>query len=154
MIRDVKYVAKSPEGMARAARALLARAKKSSRASAFVLGLSGDLGAGKTTFVKMLARELGVKRNVTSPTFILERNYPIPRTSRYAKYFARLAHIDAYRLTKHDPTFSHHLFRLMRDPRLIILIEWPERITMLLPKGTAHISFSAPNEHTRVVEMK
>src|SRR5438552_2904269 len=65
--------------------------------SATVLGFYGDLGSGKTTFTQSMARALGVKENVTSPTFILEKIYKLEE-----QQFSHLIHIDAYRFDKSD----------------------------------------------------
>ncbi len=151
MIESMKYAAKSPEGMARVARAVFSHVRRAPLDCAYVVGLSGELGAGKTTFTKILARELGIKRNVSSPTFILERTYRIPSSGRYARRFSRLVHIDAYRLTRHDTIFANHLRALRSDPRNLILIEWPERIGRMLPKNILRISFAHKDEKTRIV---
>ena len=64
-----------------------------SRNEALVVGLYGNLGAGKTAFTQAVARELGIQEIVTSPTFVIEKIYPTSHP-----HFARLIHIDAYRL--------------------------------------------------------
>src|SRR3989338_3678065 len=73
------------------------------KSGATVVGLSGDLGSGKTSFVQGVANALGVSEHVTSPTFILERIYKlsVPKPSTYdlvPNTFSHLVHIDAYRL--------------------------------------------------------
>lgn len=147
----MRFVIRKPAEMDRVARTLLVRARSAPDEHAYVVGLSGELGAGKTTFTKRLAKEFGIKRNISSPTFILEHTYHIPSSSRYAKQFSRLVHIDAYRLTEHDTIFVNHFRVLRSDPRNLILIEWPERIRALLPKGALRISFAHRNEKTRIV---
>jgi tRNA threonylcarbamoyl adenosine modification protein YjeE len=89
---------------------------------AHVVGLKGDLGAGKTTFVQMVAKELGVTATVTSPTFVFVQVYGIDHGP-----FRRLVHIDAYRLSKDDPdTIGWREYRA--DPANLILVEWPEHL--------------------------
>ena len=149
----MRYTIRTTEKMKGVARALLARAQKAPKTRAFIAGLSGELGAGKTTFAKSLAKELGIRRNVISPTFILERAYTIPKTSRYSRRFARLIHIDAYRLTEHDTLFATYLAYLVRDPKNLIVIEWPERIKIIVPKKTPILSFAHKNERERIVIM-
>ncbi len=153
MMKEMKYVVHTPQEMSRATRALLAHAWQKYVRRACIVGLSGELGAGKTTFTKVLARELGIKRNIISPTFILERVYMIPRTHVLSKRFSRLVHIDAYRLTEHDGAFATHLSERMHDPKNLIVIEWPERIQTLLPKQTFFISFAHKDEHTRIITL-
>src|SRR3989344_5194711 len=89
---------------------------------AYLVGLKGELGAGKTTFVQEIARILGVPEQVTSPTFVLVRTYPIARPP-----FFRLIHVDAYRLHADDTdTFGFGAYRA--DPQNLIFAEWPEHL--------------------------
>lgn len=150
----MKYTIKKPEETTRPARALLACTMRAAKKRAFVAGLSGDLGAGKTTFVKALAKELGIRRTLQSPTFILERDYKIPGLHPLSARFSHLIHIDAYRLTEHDNMFAGHLQTLMNNPENLILIEWPERIKKILPKDTLFISFAHKDEKTRTVTIR
>lgn len=103
---------------------------------ATVVALSGDLGAGKTTFAQAVARALGVEETVSSPTFVIEKVYQLSGQS-----FEKLIHIDAYRLES-----AHELEVLgwretVADPNNLILIEWPERLAALVPEGAIHIRF-------------
>lgn len=99
-----------------------------------VICLSGHLGAGKTAFVKGVARALGIHENVTSPTFVIMKIYDIPTTrsggaSRGAIWpWKRLAHIDAYRLEKPEELGAIDFKDLVSDPHNLIMIEWPENI--------------------------
>lgn len=93
-----------------------------------VLALSGNLGAGKTTFVQGLAAGLGIKDPIQSPTFILLNLYD------------RLAHFDLYRLKK-TKDFVDLGFQEYLETNLICAIEWPERIEELLPKRTIRVHF-------------
>src|ERR1700739_2778621 len=80
-----------------AARFALGLAPHEDRAT--VVTLSGDLGAGKTTFVQAAANALGIEENVTSPTFVIEKIYQLPKKSDVRhRFFKRLVHVDAYRL--------------------------------------------------------
>jgi len=91
-----------------------------------VLALSGDLGAGKTTFVKGLAKAWGVEETVTSPTFNL---YTIYRGSR------QLVHLDAYRLGTSAELGALMLEDFLHSP-WCLAVEWPERIAEALPEST------------------
>ena len=104
--------------------------------SATILALSGDLGAGKTTFAQGIARALGVEEQVTSPTFVIEKIYQLQNQT-----FTRLIHIDAYRLT--DPHELEVLGwkEIIADPANLILIEWPEKVAGLIPADAINISF-------------
>jgi tRNA threonylcarbamoyladenosine biosynthesis protein TsaE len=98
-----------------------------------ILALSGDLGAGKTTFVQGLAKGLGISEPVQSPTFVLLNIYD------------KLAHFDLYRLKK-SSEFTGLGFEEYFDREGICVIEWPDRIADILPKGTVYIDFIYQNE--------
>ncbi len=93
--------------------------------SSFVIHLIGDMGAGKTTFTKYLARALGVTDEVQSPTFTLMREYDLPADG-YNKY-DKVLHIDAYRFDTRDEGKALRLNKRLKE-RNIILIEWPMRM--------------------------
>jgi len=109
-----------------------------------IILLEGDLGSGKTAFTKALAKAFGVSDTVTSPTFILEKVYQIK-----SERFSRLIHIDAYRFENPGEANVLNLKLLFNDPANLIVIEWPERITELLPKDAHKISFAFVDESTR-----
>ena len=107
--------------------------------NAMVIGLSGDLGAGKTTFVKALVRGLGVRKKVISPTFIIMRSFPIKGS------YTKIYHVDAYRL---DGTALTRLGLngIMKDPRNIVVIEWADRVRRLLPRDAIMINIEHSSE--------
>ncbi len=96
---------------------------------AFVIIFKGDLGAGKTTFIQGLMRELGVRRKIMSPTFTLLRSYKIK-----ADNFSTVHHFDCYRMGGEQEMKDLGFKEMLNDPRNIILIEWPERVPKILPK--------------------
>lgn len=95
---------------------------------ATVLALSGDLGAGKTTLVQSIARTLGVTGTVTSPTFVVMKQYETINST-----FAELIHIDAYRIESIDELRPLGFATLLAQPNTLICIEWAERIAAALP---------------------
>ncbi len=103
---------------------------------ATVVALEGDLGAGKTAFVKAAAKALAVSKTITSPTFVLEKIYDLKNQA-----FARLVHIDAYRLE--DSKELEHLGfgTLLKDPHNLIMVEWADRVRELLPPSTQTVLF-------------
>lgn len=114
---------------------------------ATVVALEGDLGAGKTTFVKAAAEALGIQKTVTSPTFVLEKIYKIEKNS----YFSHLIHIDAYRLENGAELLTLGWGALIEDPHNLIFIEWPERVAEVLPEGVRTIRFKFIDETTRIL---
>jgi tRNA threonylcarbamoyladenosine biosynthesis protein TsaE len=110
---------------------------------AHIVGLSGDLGAGKTTFVQHVARELGVTDPVTSPTYVIAERYDIAHPP-----FTSLVHIDAYRLeSKEVSTIGWEDF--IKNPENLVLVEWPENIGDAFPSDAERLSFSVVSESSR-----
>lgn len=94
-----------------------------------VLGLSGPLGAGKTTFTQALARVLGASGDLRSPTFSLVRTYRLTHP-----VFQRLVHIDAYRLEKPGDLLALNLDEEMHEPGTLVVVEWLENIQTWLER--------------------
>lgn len=94
-----------------------------------VYALVGDLGAGKTTFVRAFLRALGVKSRITSPTFLIMRSYD------------NIYHIDSYRIDKPSELVKLGFKEILKDKNNVILIEWADRVRKLLPKNTQWIYF-------------
>ena len=117
---------------------------------ATLVTLSGELGAGKTAFTKSLACVLGVGEAVNSPTFVLEKIYELPRETGGAG-FARLVHIDAYRLASGKDLAPLGFDELMKDPGNLILIEWPEKVADALPAAARALSFSVGDNDVRTI---
>ncbi len=115
--------------------------------SATLITLSGELGAGKTSFAKVVARTLGIEETVNSPTFVLEKIYLLPA----GQPFKRLVHIDAYRLSKGSELAPLGFDELMQDADNLILLEWPERVADALPVPAARISLTALPDGSRII---
>jgi tRNA threonylcarbamoyladenosine biosynthesis protein TsaE len=101
-----------------------------------VIGLSGDLGAGKTVFVKGLAAGLGARATVTSPTFVLMKIYPVRKKSSAVKY---LCHIDAYRLSRARDLLAIGAEEYFGRADTVTVIEWADKIKKILPKKTRYV---------------
>jgi tRNA threonylcarbamoyladenosine biosynthesis protein TsaE len=110
-----------------------------------ILALTGNLGAGKTTFIQGLAEGLGIKNKIVSPTFILMRQYD--QGGRQLK----LRHLDLYRLENdiEKEVENLGLFDMWKDKDSIVAIEWSEKIKSLLPKETVFINFENLDENKR-----
>jgi tRNA threonylcarbamoyladenosine biosynthesis protein TsaE len=119
-------------------------------ATAAIVALSGDLGAGKTTFAQGIAGALGIAENVTSPTFVIQKIYPIPQ-GRFP--FTHLVHIDAYRLEREAELEKIGWHERATDPHNLIVIEWPERVAALIPLRAWGVELSHEGESSRVISI-
>jgi tRNA threonylcarbamoyladenosine biosynthesis protein TsaE len=113
---------------------------------ATVLGLVGDLGAGKTTFTQVLARGLGVVDVVTSPTFLVMRSYPTTHP-----VFESLVHVDAYRIEDQSELVPLRFQDILTSTKTLVVIEWADRITVSLPATTHWYRFTLAPDGTRTV---
>ncbi len=114
---------------------------------ATLVTLSGELGAGKTAFVKAVAKAFGIKEVVTSPTFVLEKIYKVGHPM---SNFGRLVHIDACRLESGADLKPLGFDELMKDSENLILLEWPEKVG-LDGSATLHFTFAANSDGTHTV---
>ena len=125
---------------------------KKKKKEATVLVCSGNLGSGKTTFVKKLAKVLGIKKGITSPTFVLEKIYSLSKKVEKNFGFSRLVHIDAYRIEKINELKPLRFKELSMDPQNLIVIEWGEKIKKALPKSYKKLKFLYVDEKTRHIK--
>lgn len=115
-------------------------------AGATVIGLSGDLGSGKTAFTQAIARELGISEPITSPTFVLEKIYKLENQK-----FGKLIHVDAYRLESGAELLKLGFAELLQDKSNLIIIEWVERVREILGEFR-EINFKFIDEQTREIK--
>ena len=118
----------------------LAENIESERFPNMVICLEGDLGSGKTLFTKGFASSMGIKENVTSPTFNIIKEYTGEDNSR-------LYHMDVYRINdvKEDLGLVDYFKK-----RGVTIIEWADMIPDLLPKNRLEIRIKMIDENTRV----
>ena len=117
---------------------------------AVVISLKGDLGAGKTTFTQMLAKELGIEETITSPTFVIQKRYEIKKGP---DPFKKLIHIDAYRLDSSDELLRLDWEDLISNPENIICLEWPERVADIIPEDSVSINIEMGYGGERKIEI-
>jgi len=112
------------------------------------IALTGDLGSGKTVFAKGVAKALGIRKKITSPTFVLWRLYQIPKPGRI-KY---LCHIDLYRLTQSQDILALGINEYWQRKDTVCLIEWAEKIKRFLPrKNLFLVKFEISDLNTRKI---
>jgi len=115
------------------------------RNQATVVAFSGELGAGKTEFIRGLLRSAGVQGPVTSPTYTIESVYDLPDSA-----FERAYHIDAYRLECGDDLLDLDFADRLRKPKSLILVEWADRVDKAIPERSAHVQIETKNQ-TRLI---
>ena len=113
---------------------------------AHVVALSGNLGAGKTTLTQHLAATLGITEQITSPTFVLMKQYPLTN-----QRFAQLVHIDAYRLETPEELNTLRINDIFSDTSNLVLIEWPKQVASLLPENKTNITLTVVDDASREI---
>jgi len=149
----MEYLAKNPS-QTKEIGEILARKilKKKIGKNAFVLGLEGELGSGKTTFLQGFAKGLGIKEKILSPTFVILKRFSAQGGPASGwKYFY---HIDCYRIAKPKEILGLRFKEIISNSRNIVAIEWAERIKKILPKSTAIIRFKFIDETKRKICIK
>lgn len=114
-----------------------------------IVALTGDLGGGKTTFTRGLARGLGIKKQVVSPTFMLERILPVPGAGP-VKY---LRHYDAYRLTSGADLIDIGFGEVAESQNSVVVVEWADRVREVLPENTIWVKFEFVRDQERSLEI-
>ena len=107
-----------------------------------ILAMTGTLAAGKTTITKGIAKSLGVKDNITSPTFCLVSEYEGEKMPLY--------HMDVYRLEDGDESIG---FNDYFNSDGVSIIEWSELISDILPEERLDIKFKVIDENTRIIKL-
>lgn len=121
----------------------LAENIESEKFPGMVICLEGELGSGKTVFVKGFAKSLGITETITSPTFTLIKEYHSGEMPLY--------HMDVYRIEESDGTIG---FKDYFNSDAISIIEWADMIEDELPKERLEIEFKLVDENTRILVLK
>ena len=109
-----------------------------------VFAFYGNMGAGKTTFIKALCEAMGVEDEVNSPTFALVNEYYIPKTDRHVYHF------DFYRINKEEEVYDIGYEDYFYSDSYCI-IEWPELVENLLPEETVRAHIAVHPDKTRTI---
>lgn len=137
--------------------------KQPRQGGAVVLGLKGNLGRGKTTFLQGFAKGLGAKEKILSPTFVIQKKFQIQnslnsaglqRVKSSGSKFKTFYHFDCYRLNKPKEILELGFKEIIADPENIVAIEWPEKVKKILPKEIILIKFKLLNKNKREIIFK
>ncbi len=119
---------------------------------ALIIGLEGELGSGKTTFIQGLAKGLGIKEAITSPTFIIFKKFDIPHQPSGIRYFY---HIDCYRINQPQELIDLDFKEILNNSQNIIVVEWAERVKKILPpKNILWINFKHLSQDQREITIR
>ena len=110
-----------------------------------VIELVGDVGAGKTTFTKGLARGLEITEEITSPTFTISKVYENSRGQK-------LVHYDFYRL-ENPGIMVEDLFENLQDPHTVTVIEWADTVSEILPANHLRIEILINDDGSRTLNL-
>ena len=120
----------------------LAENIESEKFPGMIICLDGELGSGKTLFVKGFAKSLGIEENITSPTFNIVKEYNSGELPLY--------HMDVYRLEDGDESIGFDDYFKSEG---ICIIEWAELIEDSLPEERLDIKFRVIDEDTRIIKL-
>lgn len=134
------------------AQELIEKVSKSKSEKAIIIAMSGDLGAGKTTLTQEIAKKLGVRDMVVSPTFVIMKIYKTNLKSDLLTGIKRLIHIDAYRLERAKDIEKIGWKNIYEDKENLIIIEWPENIKNYLDSKCHYVYLKHIDEETRIFE--
>ena len=111
-----------------------------------VFAFVGGMGAGKTTFIRALCRQLGVTDTITSPTFAIVNEYAVTGSPTAESIF----HFDFYRLQQIEDAVAIGIEDYLYSGN-ICLIEWPELVEPLLPEDAVHVTISVAPDDSRTL---
>ena len=111
----------------------------------YVIELVGDVGAGKTTFTKGLARGLEITEEITSPTFTISKVYENSRGQK-------LVHYDFYRL-ENPGIMVEDLFENLQDPHTVTVIEWADTVSEILPANHLRLEILINDDGSRTLNL-
>lgn len=117
------------------------------KSNATIISLSGDLGAGKTTLTQCLLKTLGVTEVVQSPTYVILKKYKIEND-----ILKTVIHIDAYRLQSKTELQKLYWEEYVSNPENLIIIEWPEIVSQIIPEHSIKIKLNHISETEREIE--
>ncbi|WEK19314.1 MAG: tRNA (adenosine(37)-N6)-threonylcarbamoyltransferase complex ATPase subunit type 1 TsaE [Candidatus Pedobacter colombiensis] len=138
-MENIKIEVNGLDGLENAAKKIVTRTQDD-----HIFIFEGEMGAGKTTLIKALAKELGVTKVVSSPTFSIVNEYDAQGKVIYHFDFYRIKNLqEAYDIGYEEYFYSGN----------ICFIEWPEKIEPLLPQHYVKIEISVQNENDRILSI-
>jgi tRNA threonylcarbamoyladenosine biosynthesis protein TsaE len=152
-MEKLEFLSKSSRQTKKIAGSLAKELKKFSplkKNKATIVGILGDLGAGKTTFVQGFAVALGVRERITSPTFVIMKKFPVHDHKIKNSFFY---HFDFYRLNSAKDLKEIDFKKIAADPRNLIIVEWPDRIKNFNKNISIKINIDHGKKNERTIKM-
>ncbi len=146
----MRYLSKSSSQTKKIGESLAKKFLRTSKGKALVVALEGDLGGGKTTFLQGLARGLGIKKKILSPTFVIMKRFQIPKRKTVSQ-FQYFYHIDCYRIKKSKDILVLGFEEIISNSENIVGIEWADRIKKILPKDRISLEFQFIGKNNRKI---
>ena len=146
-----RIISNSPEATHQIAKTFLTMILsqvKSTPKQALVISLEGNLGSGKTEFLKGIAQATKMKTKIFSPTFVIMKRFSINH-----KFIKFLWHLDCYRLKNINNLQGLGFTDIINNPQNIVFIEWGDKIKKALPKNHLTIRFRIIRDHKRQLEI-
>lgn len=110
-----------------------------------IICFKGDMGAGKTTFIKYLAKAMGVEDQVSSPTYGYVNEY-------FSPYYGKVIHFDLYRIDTTEEAFDIGFEEYLYNDDYVF-IEWPQKIDNLLPENIVWVNITIEETGERKIEI-
>ena len=142
--KDIEVLSGSPSQTKEIGKILAKEILKTASKKALILGLIGELGGGKTTFLQGFAKGLGIKEKILSPSFVILKRFKI-KDLRFKNFY----HIDCYRINKPKEILNLGLKEIISNPQNIVAIEWADKIKKILPKNSIILKFEFLNKNKR-----
>lgn len=111
-----------------------------------IFAFYGEMGAGKTTFIKQLTKSMGIEDEASSPTYGFVNEY-------YSPYYGKIYHFDCYRLQSEEEAYDIGIEEYLYE-EVYTFIEWPEKIDNLLPENTVCVKITVDTSNERIIEVE
>lgn len=150
-----KMITKSEGETVKVAKELANKLIKKKSKTAVIIALKGELGAGKTTFIRGFSKVLGVREKILSPTFVLIHKHKLSYKPNWSDGSHRaLYHIDAYRLNSAKELEKLGVKEIFSGPENIVLIEWADRVEKIIPKNAIWVHMDHISKNKRKILIK
>lgn len=142
-----KYITKTSSETKKIGEFLAKKILRLKKNKPILIALVGNLGGGKTTFLKGFAKGLHIKEEILSPTFIIYRRNKIPKS----KLFKNFYHFDLYRIKNYKDLDFLNFKNIISTPGNIVALEWADVIYKELPPETIFINFGLTSKKEREI---